>query len=50
MINGKFKVICRFKIAYKKYYSKKDYKRIFYYICYPKLKFINNPVVVKKLV
>ena len=30
------------KIAFKKYYSKKDYKRIFYYICYPKLKFIND--------
>jgi len=38
------------KIAFKKYYSKENYKRIFYYICYPKLKFINNPVVVKKLV
>jgi hypothetical protein len=30
------------EIAYKKYYSKKDYKRIFYYICYPKLKVIND--------
>jgi len=29
-------------IVYKKYYSKKDYKRIFYYICYPKLKVINK--------
>jgi len=28
------------KIAYKKYYSKENYKRIFYYICYPKLKII----------
>ena len=35
-------------MAYKKYYSKKDYKRIFYYICYPKLKIINDPMVVKK--
>jgi hypothetical protein len=30
------------KIAFKKYYSKKDYKRIFYYICYPKLKVTND--------
>jgi Glu-tRNA(Gln) amidotransferase subunit E-like FAD-binding protein len=30
------------KIAFKKYYSKENYKRIFYYICYPKLKFIND--------
>jgi hypothetical protein len=30
------------KIAYKKYYSKENYKRIFYYICYPKLKIINS--------
>ena len=30
------------KIAFKKYYSKKNYKRIFYYICYPKLKIIND--------
>ena len=29
-------------IAYKKYYSKENYKRIFYYICYPKLKIINS--------
>jgi len=36
------------KIAYKKYYSKNDYKRIFYYICYPKLKVTNGPIRVKK--
>jgi hypothetical protein len=36
------------KIAYKKYYSKENYKRIFYYICYPKLKVTNDPIVVKK--
>jgi hypothetical protein len=35
------------KIAYKKYYSKENYKRIFYYICYPKLKITNNPMAVK---
>ena len=36
------------KIAFKKYYSKENYKRIFYYICYPKLKIINDPMVLKK--
>jgi hypothetical protein len=36
------------KIAFKKYYSKNDYKRIFYYICYPKLKVTNGPIRVKK--
>jgi hypothetical protein len=35
-------------IAYKKYYSKNDYKRIFYYICYPKLKVTDDPIGVKK--
>jgi hypothetical protein len=25
------------KITYKKYYSAKNYKKIFYYICYPRL-------------
>jgi len=35
-------------ISYKKYYSKNDYKRIFYYICYPKLKVINDSIRVKK--
>jgi hypothetical protein len=35
-------------IAYKKYYSKNDYKRIFYYICYPKLKVTNDLIGVKK--
>ena len=30
------------RITYKKYYSKENYKRIFYYICYPKLKVSNN--------
>jgi len=36
------------KIAYKKYYSKENYKRIFYYICYPKLKITNDLMTVKK--
>jgi hypothetical protein len=36
------------KIAYKKYYSKENYKRIFYYICYPKLKITNDSMTVKK--
>lgn len=35
------------KIAYKKYYSKENYKRIFYYICYPKLKITNDLKMVK---
>jgi hypothetical protein len=25
------------KITYKKYYSAKNYKKIFYYICYPRI-------------
>jgi hypothetical protein len=36
------------KISYKKYYSKENYKRIFYYICYPKLKITNDSMAVKK--